>query len=192
MKYIMIILILILLSSSFAFTFFGKKDKGVDLTNKSKSIYDYSINLIDGKEELMDKYKGKKILFVNVASKCGYTPQYQGLQELYEKYNEKIEIIGFPANDFLWQEPAKNDEIKSFCSVNYGVTFPIIEKTVVKKSKDQHPIYTWLSHSDLNGWNDSAPSWNFYKYLVDEKGKLIEIFPSKIKPLDSEIVDLIK
>ena len=192
MKYIMIMLILILLSTSFAFTFFGKKDKGVDLTNKSTSIYDYSINLIDGKEELMDKYKGKKILFVNVASKCGYTPQYQGLQELYEKYNGKIEIIGFPANDFLWQEPAKNDEIKSFCSVNYGVTFPIIEKTVVKKSKDQHPIYTWLSHSDLNGWNDSAPGWNFYKYLVDENGKLIEIFPSKIKPLDSEIVDLLK
>ena len=191
MKYIMIILIVVLFSS-FAFSFFGKRDKGLDLTDKSKSIYDYSINLIDGKEELMDKYKGKKILFVNVASKCGYTPQYQGLQELYEKYNEKIEIIGFPANDFLWQEPAKNDEIKSFCSVNYGVTFPIIEKTVVKKSKDQHPIYTWLSHSDLNGWNDSAPSWNFYKYLVDEKGKLIEIFPSKIKPLDSEIVDLIK
>jgi glutathione peroxidase len=192
MKYIMIILILVLLSSSFAFAFFGKKDKSLDLTDKSKSIYDYSINLIDGKEQLMEKYKGKKILFVNVASKCGYTPQYQGLQELYEKYNDKIEIIGFPANDFLWQEPAKNDEIKSFCSVNYGVTFPIIEKTVVKKSKDQHPIYTWLSHSDLNGWNDSAPGWNFYKYLVDENGKLIEIFPSKIKPLDSEIVDLLK
>ena len=191
MKYIMIILIVVLFSS-LAFSFFGKRDKGLDLTDKSKSIYDYSINLIDGKEELMDKYKGKKILFVNVASKCGYTPQYQGLQELYEKYNEKIEIIGFPANDFLWQEPAKNDEIKSFCSVNYGVTFPIIEKTVVKKSKDQHPIYTWLSHSDLNGWNDSAPGWNFYKYLVDENGKLIEIFPSKIKPLDSEIVDLLK
>ena len=191
MKYVMIILIIVLFSS-FAFAFFGKKDKGLDLTDKSKSIYDYSINLIDGKKELMEKYKGKKILFVNVASKCGYTPQYQGLQELYERYNEKIEIIGFPANDFLWQEPAKNDEIKSFCSVNYGVTFPIIEKTVVKKNKDQHPIYTWLSHSDLNGWNDLAPGWNFYKYLVDENGKLIEIFPSKIKPLDSEIVDLLK
>ena len=191
MKYFMFILVIVL-CSSFVFAFFGKKDKGLDLTDKSKSIYDYSINLIDGKQELMDKYKGKKILFVNVASKCGYTPQYEGLQKLYEKYNEKIEIIGFPANDFLWQEPAKNDEIQSFCSVNYGVTFPIIEKTVVKKNKDQHPIYTWLSHRDLNGWNDSAPAWNFYKYLVDENGKLIEVFPSKIKPLDSSIVDLLR
>jgi len=165
---------------------------GTTTSNAQESIYDIQINSITGDKIDLSEFKGKKILFVNVASKCGYTPQYQGLQELYERYNEKIEIIGFPANDFLWQEPAKNDEIKSFCSVNYGVTFPIIEKTVVKKNKDQHPIYTWLSHSDLNGWNDLAPGWNFYKYLVDEDGKLIEIFPSKIKPLDSQIVDLLK
>ena len=191
MKYFIVILIILLLAS-FSFSFFWKKENRLEITNQSKSIYDYSINLIDGKEELIEKYKGKKILFVNVASKCGYTPQYEGLQKLYEKYNEKIVIIGFPANDFLWQEPAKNDEIKNFCSVNYGVTFPIIEKTVVKKNKDQHPIYTWLSQSDLNGWNDLAPSWNFYKYLVDEDGKLMKVFPSKIKPLDSQIVDLLK
>ena len=189
MKYILILAIVSMLST-FVYAFFNITKLNVD--DKSKNIYDYSIKLIDGKEKSIANYKGKKILFVNVASKCGYTPQYKELQELYEKYSDKVEIIGFPANDFLWQEPAKNDEIKQFCSTNYGVTFPLIEKTVVKKNKNQHPIYTWLSHSDLNGWNDSAPSWNFCKYLVNEDGKLIKMFPSKVKPLDNQIIQYIE
>ena len=185
MKYILIIVV-IMIFSTFTYAFFSKSK--ASLNDKSKNIYDYSINLIDGKKIILGDYKGKKIIFVNVASKCGYTPQYKGLQELYEKYSNQLVIIGFPANDFLWQEPAKNNEIKSFCSTNYGVTFPLVEKTVVKKSNKQHPIYTWLSHSELNGWNDSAPSWNFCKYLIDEDGKLLEMFTSKVKPSDERII----
>ena len=127
-------------------------------------------------------------MIVNVASKCGYTYQYEGLQKLYEKYSDNLVVLGFPANDFLWQEPAKNDKIKEFCSTNYGVTFPMFEKTSVKKSDKQHPLYTWLSNKDLNGWNDDAPSWNFYKYLVDEEGKLLELFSQKVKPFDNVIL----
>ena len=110
---------------------------------------------------------------------------------MYEKFNNEIEIIGFPANDFLWQEPGKNKDIQTFCNVNYGVTFPLVEKSVVKKKKDQHPLFSWLSHKDLNGWNDAAPGWNFYKYLVDKEGKLISVHSSKIKPFDEQILNFI-
>ena len=125
---------------------------------------------------------------MNVASKCGYTPQYQDLQKLYETYSEDLVVLGFPANDFLWQEPGKNEKIKEFCSTNYGVTFPMFEKISVKKSKKQHPLYLWLSNQKLNGWNNQAPSWNFYKYLIDEEGKLIKVFSSKTIPFDEQIV----
>ena len=175
---------------SLMFAFFGSEK--VKLDGMSKSIYDYKIDLIDGELISMQSYLGKKIIIVNVASKCGYTPQYKELQELYEKYQDKVEIIGFPANDFLWQEPAKNAEIKKFCSINYGVNFSLVEKTVVKKNKHQHPIFTWLTHKDLNGWNDAAPGWNFYKYLIDEDGKLVKSFSSKIKPFDNQIVQFLE
>jgi len=189
MKYIFL-LIVILSMSSYVFGFF-KKDNPI-LNDKSINIYDYSINIIGDEKTSLDTFKGKKILFVNVASKCGYTPQYKQLQELYEKYNDRLVIIGFPANDFLWQEPGKNKEIKTFCSTTYGVNFPIVEKTVVKKKEDQHSVYTWLSHKSLNGWNDVAPSWNFCKYLVDEEGKLLDMFTSKVTPLDEKIINHLK
>jgi len=189
MKYIFFIII-ILIMSTYMYGFWG--NDGIDLKDKSNDIFSYSIDIIDGKNTKLDVFKGKKILFVNVASKCGYTPQYKQLQELYEQYNDELVILGFPANDFLWQEPAKNNQIKTFCAINYGVTFPIIEKTVVKKNKNQHPVYTWLSHKSLNGWNDSAPGWNFYKYLVDEDGKLLDVFGSKITPLDKKITNYLK
>ena len=115
---------------------------------KDYSIYDYEANSIDGELVQLSNYKGKKIIIVNVASKCGYTYQYKGLQELYEKYKDKVEILAFPSNDFLWQEPGKNSSIKTFCSTNYGVEFPLFEKIVVKKKKNQHPIYTWLSNKN--------------------------------------------
>ena len=189
MKYI-IFSIVVLLMFTYMFGFFNN-DK-INIGDKSNSIYTYSIDIIDGKTISLNDFKGKKILFVNVASKCGYTPQYKQLQELYEQHNDELVILGFPANDFLWQEPAKNNQIKTFCSTNYGVTFPIVEKTVVKKNKNQHPVYTWLSHKSLNGWNDSAPGWNFYKYLVDEDGKLLDVFGSKITPLDDKITNYLK
>ncbi len=189
MKYLLFILIFIILSS-IGFSFFNK-DK-INLDGYSKDIYDYSINLISGNTINLKSYEGKKIILVNVASKCGYTPQYDGLQKLYEKYNEELEIVGVPANDFLWQEPGKNKDIQTFCKVNYGVTFPIVEKSIVKKAKGQHALFTWLTHKDLNGWNDAAPGWNFYKYLIDENGKLISVLPSKVKPFDGEIINFIE
>tara|TARA_A100000164_G_scaffold222864_1_gene197670 strand:- start:2251 stop:2826 length:576 start_codon:yes stop_codon:yes gene_type:complete len=187
-KYI-IVFVCVTLLVGFVYPFF--KAKELDVKNLSKNFYDYNLELIDGEKITLDKYKGKKVIIVNVASKCGYTYQYGGLQNLYEEYSDKIEIIGIPTNDFMWQEPGKNKDIQTFCSVNYGVTFPIIKKTVVKKNINQHPIYSWLSSKQLNGWNDSEPGWNFYKYLVNEKGELIDILSSKVKPQDKKIIDFI-
>ena len=188
MKYI-IVFVCVTLLVGFVYPFF--KAKELDVKNLSKNFYDYNLELIDGEKITLDKYKGKKVIIVNVASKCGYTYQYGGLQNLYEEYSDKIEIIGIPTNDFMWQEPGKNKDIQTFCSINYGVTFPIIKKTVVKKNINQHPIYSWLSSKQLNGWNDSEPGWNFYKYLVNEKGELIDILSSKVKPQDKKIIDFI-
>ena len=177
------------ISFTFLFSFFNNTKLNMD--GYSKSIYDYTLKDIDGKEISMSSFKGKKIIIVNVASKCGYTPQYEGLEKLHKDYGDKVNILGFPSNDFLWQEPGKNNEIKQFCSVNYGVTFQLFDKIKVTKGKDQNDLYTWLSHKDLNGINDSAPSWNFYKYLIDEKGDLVSLYSSKTKPLSKEILAFI-
>ena len=155
------------------------------------SFYDLSALLINGQEISMNSYKGKKILIVNVASKCGLTPQYSELEELYQKYSENLIVLGFPANDFLSQEPGSNKDISSFCSNNYSVTFPLFEKIKVKGSK-KHQVYDWLSDSKKNGWNKKGPSWNFTKYLIDENGKLIKRFSPRTSPLSSEITALIK
>ena len=156
-------------------------------TTSKKSFYDFKMNSIDGKEIDFGIYKGKKVLIVNVASKCGYTPQYKELEELYEKHKDKLVILGFPANNFAWQEPADNKEIASFCEKNYGVTFQMFEKISVK-GKDQNALYHWLSHKEENGWNDEALSWNFCKYLVNEKGELIKFYKSAVNPMSEEIV----
>jgi glutathione peroxidase len=166
--------------------------KKLDLKHLPKSIYDYSAISIDGKEISINQYKGKKILIVNVASKCGFTPQYAELQELQSQFEENLVVLGFPSNDFMFQEPGDSKKIKEFCTVNYGITFQLFDKIVVKNNNRQHPIYTWLSHKELNGKNDSAPSWNFCKYLLDENGDFIQYFNSRVKPLDSKIVDLIR
>ena len=151
-----------------------------------KSFYDYNANDINGKLINMSKYKGKKVLVVNVASKCGYTYQYEGLQKLHEIYIDSLTVLGFPSNDFFWQEPGTNEEIQKFCKINYGVTFQMFEKIHVK-GEEQHPLFQWLSNSKLNGWNDNAPSWNFCKYLINEKGNLIDFYKSKIEPTDTLI-----
>lgn len=158
----------------------------------SKSFYDFTVKDIDGKSFDLAELKGKKVMVVNVASKCGLTPQYEQLQELYKEYGgDNFIIIGFPANNFLGQEPGTNSEIKTFCSVNYGVTFPIMSKISVK-GEDMHPLYKWLTTKDLNNFEDSEVKWNFQKYLINTDGTIAKVIAPKTKPYDQEIIDWIK
>jgi len=159
-------------------------------SNSHESFYDLSATTIDGKIINFSIFEGKKALVVNVASKCGYTPQYEDLQWLHDNYGDKITILGFPSNNFGRQEPGSNTEIVDFCKSNYGVQFQLFEKIEVK-GDNIHPVYKWLSSSDLNGWNDKKPKWNFYKYLIDENGELKKILASSINPRDSIVLDFI-
>ena len=156
----------------------------------SASIYDYKITAIDGSIIDMATFKGKKILIVNVASECGFTPQYEDLEKLYRQYKDQLVVIGFPANDFFGQEPGSNEEILQFCTSKYEVTFPLTQKISVK-GKDKAPIYQWLTEKKLNGVEDSEVSWNFNKYLVDEDGRCICHFKSKVEPFDPIIIVVI-
>lgn len=132
--------------------------------------------------------QGKKVLIVNTASNCGYTAQYAELQKLYEQHKDKLVILGFPANDFKEQEKGTDEEIASFCQVNFGVSFPLMQKTTVIKSAQQNSVYQWLTDAAKNGWNSTPPEWNFSKYLVDENGTLIDYYPPSVSPLSEEIV----
>jgi len=176
-----------LLLSIFAVVFSKPADEKGDTTKPKKSFYTFKMNSIDGEPIDFSQYKGKKVMLVNVASKCGFTPQYAELEQLNQQYGGKLVILGFPANNFKGQEPGSNDEIKEFCQKNYGVKFQMFEKISVA-GQDQHPLYQWLSKKELNGWNDEAPKWNFTKYLVNENGELIKVFPSKVKPTDKEVI----
>jgi|SRR5690606_30965071 len=147
-----------------------------------ESIYDFKMTSLDGDEIDFSRYRGKYLLVVNTASKCGYTPQYRELQELHEKYGDRIAVLGFPANNFLWQEPGTDDEIAAFCEKNYGVTFQMFSKISVK-GRDQHPLYTWLESKTRK-----APRWNFCKYVIDPAGMPVAFYPSKVSPLDPEIL----
>ena len=153
----------------------------------SKSLYDLSIELNNGTALSFNSLKGKKILLVNTASSCGYTPQYADLQQLYEKNKDTLEVVAFPANDFKEQEKENDAVIASFCKINYGVSFPLAKKNQVVKGGSQQAVFQWLTNKGLNGWNDAAPGWNFYKYLIDEEGKLVAVYPSQISPLQIEI-----
>ena len=183
---ILIVFIVFLISSLYGFSWFNKKD---DLTGLSENIYQYSAIDIHGKTVTFEQFKGKYILIVNTASKCGFSYQYEQLQKLYETYKDKLVICAFPANNFLWQEPLSNEEIKMFCNNNYNITFPVFEKISVK-GNNKHPIYKWLSNKELNGQIDKEPSWNFCKYLVDAKGKIMYYFDSSVEPLSSQITVL--
>ena len=164
--------------------------KSVPSTNNvvmQGSFYDFKMKSIDGQVIDFSKYKGKKVLVVNTASECGYTPQYKELEELNKKYGDKLIILGFPSNNFGGQEPGTNAEIADFCQKNYGVSFQLFEKVNVK-GDNACDLYKWLSNKNLNGWNDQAPRWNFNKYLIDEKGNLVKYFPSSVKPMSEEII----
>ncbi|MES2747527.1 MAG: glutathione peroxidase [Bacteroidota bacterium] len=155
------------------------------------SIYGFKVKDIDGKEFDFGTLKGKKILIVNTASNCGYTPQYKELEELYKQNKSKLVIIGFPSNDFGNQEPGTNTEIKAFCTKGYDVTFPMMGKVVVK-GKEMSELYQFLTQKSQNGVLDSEVAWNFQKYLIDEKGKLVKMFPSKVSPMSEEIMVAVK
>ena len=182
--------VLMLLSSCF-----GKdiKSKPTTMTTSEKASAFYGFKLKSLSGEMIDfaSFKGKIVLLVNVASKCGYTPQYEDLQKLHEQYGDKVVVLGFPANNFASQEPGTEEEIGAFCKKNYGVTFQLFSKISVK-GDDQAPLYIWLSDKSQNGWNDQTPSWNFCKYLVNEKGELIKYFSAGVKPMGEEILNELK
>ncbi len=156
-------------------------------TDDIKTLYDIKINSLQGNPISFSKFKGKHILIVNVASKCGFTPQYKDLQKLHDRYNDKLAIIGVPCNQFGKQEPGDAFEIQEFCEVNYGVSFLITEKVDVK-GNNQHQLYKWLTQKKLNGKKSSSVKWNFQKYLVDPNGNLIDYFYSTTSPMSSKII----
>jgi len=155
------------------------------------SIYDFKVTALNGSVIDFSKFRGKKILIVNTASKCGFTPQYAALEQLSEKYRDNLVIVGFPANNFLFQEPGSSEHIAEFCQRNYGVTFPMAEKVSVKGRK-MAPIYHWLTEKKHNGLEDTHVKWNFQKYLIDEHGKLVNVFYSKTTPDSPEIIAAIE
>jgi glutathione peroxidase len=146
------------------------------------SIYDFKITGLDGDTVDFSRFAGKQLLIVNTASKCGYTPQYADLERLHDTYGDKVSVLGFPANNFLWQEPGDSEDIASFCQRNYGVSFQMFEKISVK-GRNKHPLYKWLEAR-----TGKLPSWNFCKYVVSADGRDVKFFPSQVKPMDSEIM----
>lgn len=160
----------------------------IAFVSTSQTIYDFKVTDIDGNEFNLASLKGKKVMIVNTASKCGFTPQYEELEKLYKTYKDSnFVIIGFPSNDFMSQEPGSNEEIKEFCSKNYGVSFPMMSKIEVK-GKDKHPLYQFLTEKSKNGYSDNSVKWNFQKYLINEEGKLVKVIAPSTKPLSEEIV----
>ncbi|MFL2612324.1 MAG: glutathione peroxidase [Flavobacteriaceae bacterium] len=156
-----------------------------------ESLYDFTVKDIYGEDFDFSDLKGKKIMIVNTASKCGLTPQYKGLENLYSKYkNDNFIIIGFPANNFLWQEPGSNEKIATFCEENYGVTFPMMSKISVRGSS-MHPVYKFLTDKTRNGVISSSVSWNFQKYLINEDGTIHKVISPRTKPEDQKIIDWI-
>lgn len=169
------------------------KNKAILLTNDnrpvpSQSFYHLKATLNNGEVLPFETLRNKKVLIVNTASDCGYTAQYETLQQLYEQYGTRLIIIAFPANDFGMQEKSSDDAIASFCKINYGITFPIAQKSTVIKSAEQNPVFQWLTDKKLNGWNDQPPQWNFTKYLINEEGILTHYFDSAVSPLGKEVI----
>jgi glutathione peroxidase len=166
-----------------------EQDETAEDAGDFKTLHDFIVKDIDGNDFDLASLKGKKVLVVNVASKCGLTPQYEQLQLLYEKYgNEKFVVVGFPANNFKDQEPGTNLEIKEFCTANYGVTFPLMDKISVA-GDDQAPLYRWLTQKTENGKTDQEVTWNFQKFLIDEEGHLVDVVMPQESPMSEKIVN---
>jgi glutathione peroxidase len=189
-KYIIILIIVAAISYSFVYLRRQQRIES-DLLLSPKSFYDLKIKDIDGKDIDFSTFKGKKVMCVNVASFCGNTPEYTNLEKLHKKYEGKLVVLGFPCNQFGAQEPGSPEEIKTFCSTNYKITFPLTEKIDVKGG-NQNEVYAWLTKKALNSKEDSEVRWNFQKYLVDEQGNLIGHFAPKMDPMDSAIIAAIE
>jgi glutathione peroxidase len=192
-KYVMLLAlaVLILTSFSIALTWDGDPLKAGE-TMDEKSVLDFTMKSIDGDDVKLDTYSGKVLLLVNVASKCGYTKQYKGLESIYQKYKEQgLVVMGFPANNFFWQEPGSNEEIKTFCTTKYNVTFPMFAKISVKGGKI-HPLYKFLTSKQTNPEFGGSISWNFNKFLVDRSGKVVGRFSSKDEPESEKVVRAIE
>ncbi len=174
------------------FTRLMGKNKGVMLNEGSveprNSLYDLSVQLINGEEMKLLEFKGNKILFVTTASDCGYTDQYEELKKLNKQAGNKLKIIAFPANDFKAQEKGSDKDIEQFCKMQYGINFPMARKSVVIKNANQKKVYQWLTDKTKNGWNNQQPRWNFSKYLVNENGVLTHYFDASISPLSDEVM----
>jgi len=192
MKKFAVLILMVSLLVAFGFQI-APAQKQMKAEEKPKtSIYDFVVNDIDGKPVKLEQYKGKAILIVNVASECGNTPQYEGLQDLYSKYGDKgLVILGFPANNFGGQEPGSNEEIKAFCSTNYGVTFPMFSKISVK-GEDIHPLYKYLTSEETNPDFAGDITWNFNKFLIGPSGKVVARFGSKDKPKSEKVLKAIQ
>lgn len=189
MKLVFLFVALFAVAGSIAayFPIFPKDKLGMET-----SFYAFSVPGLNGGDTIrMKDYEGKYVLCVNVASKCGYTPQYKELQELYEKHSDRLVVIGFPCNQFLMQEPGSEESIATFCEKNFGVTFPMTEKIRVKGG-DQHPLYSWLTHKEQNGVADAKVSWNFNKFLISPTGAWLGHFASSVSPLSEEITSLLE
>ena len=171
----------------------GTKSKQLENKDKEPPVSLYTLQAIanNGDTISFDSYRGKKILLVNTASNCGYTNQYEDLQKLSEQYSGKLVVLGFPANDFKEQEKGTDEEIAEFCKVNFGVSFPLMKKSVVIQSAQQNPVFQWLTDPAKNGWNNQYPTWNFSKYLVNEKGMLVNYFDPSVSPLAKEVTEAI-
>jgi glutathione peroxidase len=185
MKTALVILAIVALAAlAFSFrNYVSPELKKTMIDQTPKSFYELTYKDIDGNAVSMSSYKGKYVLCVNVASKCGHTPQYSKLQALYEKHKDKLVVIGFPCNQFLGQEPGSEKDIEEFCTKNYGVTFPLSSKIDVK-GKDQHPVYTWLMTKDVNGVSDDKVEWNFHKVLVSPEGQWLKSYSAGSDPMD--------
>lgn len=174
---------------------FGLKGSVISNVQQSRpSVSFYSLNATanNGMKINFEKYKGKKILIVNTASECGYTPQFSELKTLDEWYNGKLVVLGFPSNDFKEQEKGTDEEIATFCVGTFGIKFPLMKKSKVTKGPEQNPVFEWLTNEEKNGWNNREPEWNFSKYLIDEQGSLSHYFGTGVSPVSKKIIGAIK